>query len=73
MTDIKKQYKYSLASWFLFDYCLPLIFIMVFWPIALYLLKIPYAFERVFSSADLIPLGALLMLGSVREVYKNKG
>lgn len=68
----KRAYRNSLTSWFLFDYCLPLTFIVALWPIALYLLKIPYAFEQVFSSADLVPIGALLMLGAAREIDIEK-
>jgi hypothetical protein len=72
LETLKKQYKSSLSSWFLFDYCLPIFFIMGFWPIALYLLKIPFAFERVFSNADLIPVSSLLMLAASREIESEK-
>ncbi len=68
MKSIKDEYKDSLSSWFLFDYCLPIIFIIGFWPVALYLLKIPYAFEKVLSTADLIPIASLLILGASREI-----
>ncbi len=68
LESVKNQYKSSLSSWFFFDYCLPIAFIVGFWPIALYLMKIPYAFERVFSTADLIPIAGLLMLGASREI-----
>lgn len=68
MKTIKDQYKNSLSSWFLFDYCLPIIFIIGFWPVALFLLKIPYAFEKVLSTADLIPIASLLILAASREI-----
>lgn len=67
------HYKNFLTAWFLFDYCLPIIFIVVFWPIGLYLLKIPFAFEKVLSSADLMPIASLLMLAVSREIdMENK-
>lgn len=70
---MKEQYKHSLLSWFLFDYCLPIIFIVGFWPVAAYLLKIPHAFERVFYTADLMPVASLLMLSASREIeMENK-
>ncbi|MBX9896283.1 MAG: hypothetical protein K2Y09_14125 [Nitrosomonas sp.] len=73
LEHLKKQYKNSLSSWFLFDYCLPIFFIVVFWPVALFLLKIPYAFEQALSTADLIPIASLLMLAASREIeLENK-
>lgn len=70
--DIRKHYKNSFSSWFFFDYCLPIVFIVGFWPIADFLLKTPYAFERVFSSAELVPVASILMLGVSREIDTEK-
>jgi hypothetical protein len=58
----------SLVWWLLFDYLLPVFFIVIFWPVAVYLMKLPYAFERVFHGADLIPVASILILGAIREL-----
>ncbi|WP_411726443.1 hypothetical protein, partial [Methyloglobulus sp.] len=64
----RKHYQNSLFSWFCFDFCLPIIFIVGFWPVAFFLIKTPYAFEKVFCTADLIPVASLLMLSASREI-----
>lgn len=66
-TDDRNQ-RGSLVWWLLFDYSLPVFFIVVFWPVAAYLMKLPHAFERVFHGADLIPIASILILGAIREL-----
>src|SRR5690349_8318604 len=63
-----QKYRGIVFDWFLFDYLLPVFFIAIFWPIAAYFLKMSHPFDRVFHTADLIPLGAILMLASIREI-----
>jgi hypothetical protein len=43
-------------------------FIVAFWPIAAFLLHKQYPFDLVFYTADLIPVGTILLLASVREI-----
>lgn len=63
-----KIYKSLIFNWFLFDYVLPVFFIVIFWPVAAVFLNKAHAFERAFHTADLIPLGSILLLASIREV-----
>ena len=63
-----KKYRGLVFGWFLFDYTLPVFFIVVFWPIAAFLLRKSHPFDRVFHTADLIPLGSILLLSSLREI-----
>lgn len=55
-------------GWLLVDFGLPTFIIAVFWPVVAFLQKQAHAFDRVFHSADLMPLGAILLLAAVREL-----
>ena len=66
--DNKKTYRDQIFAWVMVDVTLPVFFIAVFWPIANYFLKKSHAFDRVFHSADLMPLGAILLLAAIREI-----
>lgn len=66
--EIRAHYRKSLRSWYLFDFGLPVVLIMISWPIAKYLIGIDYAFEKIFSAADLVPIGAVLLLATSREI-----
>ncbi|MDG9667695.1 hypothetical protein ONV78_08135 [Hahella sp. CR1] len=68
MKKVKHLYKESFITWFLFDYLLPVLFIIGFWLVAALLIKMPYAFERVLSTADLMPIASILMLSVFREI-----
>jgi len=70
---IKQEYRNSLFCWFCYDFFLPIFFTVGFWPVAQFLVKTPFAFEKVFSSADLLLVASLLMLSSSREIdIENK-
>src|ERR1700744_3109638 len=63
-----QKYRGLIFGWFLFDYALPVLFIVAFWPIAAFLLHKAHPFDLVFHTADLIPLGSILLLASIREL-----
>lgn len=63
-----EKYRGLLLGWFLFDYALPVLFVVAFWPIAAFLLHKSHPFDLVFHTADLIPVGSILLLASVREL-----
>lgn len=63
---------YKFMTWFLFELTLPVLFVIAIWPIGEHLLKIPHAYERVLSSADMLPLGALILIGVVLETIFDK-
>lgn len=67
-STIKNHYQRSFYSWILFDFSLPVILIVIIWPISSFLLNLNYSFERVFSTADLIAIGSVLMLATSREI-----
>lgn len=64
----KKDHNASVIWWLLFDYTIPVFCIVIFWPVADYLLDLSHAYERTFYGADLIPLSSVLILGVVREI-----
>lgn len=66
--DSKKTYKNIVFAWVLVDVGLPIFVISIFWPVVAFLLKKSHAFDRVFHTADLMPLGAILLLAAVREI-----
>lgn len=66
--DVRKTYKDIVFAWLLIDVGLPVFVISVFWPVVAFLLKKSHAFDRVFHTADLMPLGAILLLAAVREI-----
>lgn len=66
--DNRKTYKDLIFAWLLIDFVLPVFFIAIFWPIASYFLRKSYPFDRIFHSADLMPLGAILLLAAIREL-----
>jgi len=53
--------------WLIFEICVPIAFVVAVWPIAEYLLRLPHSFERTLSGADLMPLAALILIGTVLE------
>lgn len=59
--------KLKFITWFLFELSLPVLFVIAIWPISEYLLNIPHSYERALSSADMLPLGALILIGVVIE------
>lgn len=66
--NAKKTYKDIVFAWVLVDVGLPVFVISIFWPVVAFLLKKSHAFDRVFHTADLMPLGAILLLAAVREI-----
>lgn len=66
--DSRKTYMDLIFAWMLVDFALPVFVIAIFWPIVAFFLKKTYAFDRVFHTADLMPLGAILLLAAIREL-----
>ncbi|MES9991387.1 MAG: hypothetical protein ABW098_05500 [Candidatus Thiodiazotropha sp.] len=54
----------KIISWIGLEVGIPILFVFALWPISLYILELEYAFERTLSSADLIPLGAMILIGA---------
>ena len=63
----RQTYKDLIFSWVLLDVGLPVFFIGIFWPVGYYLEK-AHSFDRVFHTADLMPMGAILLLAAMREL-----
>lgn len=68
ISTVKNHYEKSLRSWIYFDFGLPVFLIIIIWPICQFLIGLEHSFERVFSTADLIPIGSVLMLATSREI-----
>lgn len=66
--EIKSRYLEALAGWFVYECFIPILCIVAAWPIATHLLKLNFSFERIFSSVDLIPIGAVLIWTVRREI-----
>ncbi len=60
--------RYQLNSWLCIQILLPVFFIAILWPVYKFLFLTPFAFERVFSSADLIPFSSLILLGVFLDI-----
>lgn len=65
---------YYIWAWLLFDYFLPLLIVLLPISVAVLVDVIPYSFEEIlssqaiFSSVNLIPIAALVMIGTIREM-----
>jgi hypothetical protein len=66
--SIKTSYGSEMLGWALFEYFIPVLCIVIFWPVAHYLSSLAYPYERTFHTADLIPLASVLILSAVREI-----
>jgi len=54
----------AFVKWLVVEVVIPLSFVLaLFWPIGWLALSLPHLFEKIFSSADLLPLSALILLG----------
>ena len=63
---------YLIKMWFWFEAFLPILIIAGLWPIGIWLLNLKEPFLATFSSADLIPMGALFMLGVWKDIESNR-
>jgi hypothetical protein len=68
MRSQKIIYKDIIFAWFWQDFFLPVFIISVFYPVVSFFLKKAHAFDRVFHTADLVPLGAILLISATREI-----
>ncbi len=57
--------------WVSFEVVLPLFLIMWIWPLSQFMMSIPNAYERIFSSADLLPFCSLMILGLYSDLSQN--
>lgn len=64
----KNTYKDLMYAWVIFDFIMPIFFIVIYWPVATFVLNKSHGFDRIFHSADLMPLGAILLLSAIREL-----
>ena len=70
---IKEQSFHILRKWAFFEVILPLFFIVaLYWPIRFFVCSIPFSFEKVFASSDLLPISALLLLGVSTELEHDR-
>ena len=54
--------------WLSFEVLVPVLFVISIWPISHHIIGLEHPFERALSSADLLPLGALILIGIIIEV-----
>lgn len=51
------------VCWAGFEVIIPIFFVVAIWPISAAFLQISFAFEKTLGSADLLPIGSVLLLG----------
>jgi len=51
------------VCWAGFEVMIPIFFVVAIWPISAALLQISFSFEKTLGSADLLPIGSVLLLG----------
>jgi hypothetical protein len=57
--------------WLFIEALLPLCFMIIWWPMAKYMMSIPNAYEQIFSSGDLLPFCSLMLLGFFTSIFRN--
>jgi hypothetical protein len=67
-TRKKGEHSASVLWWFLFEYTVPVLCVVIFYFVAKYLHEVAHAYEKTFYGADLLPLASVLILGAVREL-----
>ena len=64
---------HSLRRWLFVEAMLPVFFVVaLYWPLGSVIIHPGHWFERVFASADLVPLAAIVLLGSACEIEQNR-
>lgn len=67
--ELKRQSYRLLYRWSLFEVLVPIFFLAaLYWPGGPLVLDIPHLFEKVFASADFLPLSALILLAISSEI-----
>jgi len=51
------------VCWAGFEVMIPIFFVLAIWPVSAALLQISFSFEKTLGSADLLPIGSVLLLG----------
>jgi len=68
--------RYSIGErvgiWFVYNTCLPIVFIGLAWGIEKYVLAADHPAVDTFGTGDLLPLAAVLLFGIGAEIFANK-
>ncbi len=71
--EIKIKHHFELLYlWLIYEFFTPVVFICMLYPIYNYFLMVSFPFERVFFSAELIPISCLLILNSSRDIEQEQ-
>lgn len=69
----RAEYWHGLRRWLFIEAFLPVFFVAgLFWPIGSVVQHPEHWFERVFASADLVPIAAIILLGVACEIEQNR-
>src|SRR5260370_36151786 len=69
----RAEYFHGLSRWLFIEALLPVFFVAaLYWPLGSVVQHPQHWFERVFASADMVPIAAIVLLGVTCEVEQNR-
>lgn len=69
----REEYLHGLRRWLFIEASLPVFFVAsLYWPLGSIMHHPDHWFERVFASADMVPISAMVLLGITCEIEQNR-